>query len=67
MSRCKACNCAIKVVWRQPAGASEPLLEDLCLVCQAWAEIAKQPGPMPEEHAKRKPVERCINYEKDIY
>lgn len=61
--RCRGCNCEIKVVWWLPPEMETPILEDLCLVCQGWAEVAKQNGPMPEPSLKRKPVERCINYD----
>lgn len=61
--RCSACNCEIEVVWRMPEGASAPILENLCLVCQAWAEVAKQPFVLPAPSARRKPVIREHNNE----
>lgn len=61
--RCRGCNCEIKVMWRQPDGAAAPLLEDLCLVCQAWAEVAKQPGEPVKPTGRRIPVLRENLYE----
>lgn len=55
MCRCRGCNNEIEVKWWTPQGTKTPILEDLCNTCLAWAEVAKQPGPMPVPSAKRKP------------
>lgn len=55
MSRCKGCDKEIEVKWWTPAGTKATILEDLCSLCLAWAEVAKAPGPLLPPCGKRKP------------
>lgn len=55
---CRGCDCEIDVKWIKPDGAEEPLLEDLCSKCLAWAEVARAPGPLKPPSMKRRVVER---------
>lgn len=61
MSRCRGCDHEIEVKWVSPPGSPEPILENLCNTCLAWAEVAKSSEPLQEPNAKRKP-----SYEKEI-
>ena len=55
MCRCRGCDVEIEVKWWTPAHTKTPILEDLCNTCLAWADVAKENGPLPEPDTKRKP------------